>query len=240
MSLIERLNAASFGTWPAGREVQVGGLTLRLSEGGGKRVNSAYVTGPVSDEDITKAEAQFAAHGTAPLFQLGEGDGDLDAMLDARGYTEVERTNLMHGPIDVVAAPDHDRELASLAVWEPLAIQREFWEQGGIDASRIAVMDRVTGPKTALIGRSENSPGGTCFVAVHDGVAMLHALEVIPKARRGGVGRAMTIQAARWARDEGATDFALLVTERNTAARALYEGLGMVRLGGYHYRQKGN
>jgi ribosomal protein S18 acetylase RimI-like enzyme len=43
---------------------------------------------------------------------------------------------------------------------------------------------------------------------------------------------------AHWARNHGATTLALAVTQRNNAARGLYEGLGMEQAGVYHYRGK--
>ena len=52
------------------------------------------------------------------------------------------------------------------------------------------------------------------------------------------MGRGATIDAAQWGLTQGATRFALACTEANTAANALYAGLGMTPVAGYHYRQK--
>ncbi len=65
---------------------------------------------------------------------------------------------------------------------------------------------------------------------------MLHALEVRPDMRRHGSGAALLHAAANWARDQGAQVFSLVVTERNDAARKLYEKAGLQQVGGYHYR----
>ncbi len=118
----------------------------------------------------------------------------------------------------------------------PLECQAEIWAAGGVGPARLAVMARARGPKTWLLGRAADRPAAAAFVAAHGGVAMLHALEVSPAARRAGLGSAMTRAAARWAADNGAGVLALAVTEANAPARALYAGLGFRESGGYHYR----
>ncbi|HRO11657.1 GNAT family N-acetyltransferase, partial [Amaricoccus sp.] len=82
-------------------------------------------------------------------------------------------------------------------------------------------------------------PAGAAFVALAGPVAMMHALEVSPAARRRGLGARMTHAAADWARRQGAGTFALAVTRANTPARTLYAGLGMAEAGAYHYRIAG-
>ena len=225
-------------TWPAEELIPCGPFTLRRSSGGGKRVSAATANGPATEAEVTAAEERMQALGQTPLFSLRPGDEALDAMLEARGYRVVDRTNIYSCPVSLLSGEKVHHEQASLAVWEPLAIQLDFWQQGGIGPDRIAVMHRVQGPKTALIGRHENSPGGTCFVAIHDGIAMLHGLEIIKSARRAGMGRAMTIQSAQWAEKQGATTFSLLCVEQNAAANGLYAKLGMEIVGHYHYRIK--
>lgn len=225
-------------TWPAEEQRTLGPITLRRSTGGGKRVSAATVTGPVAEGEVEGAEAQMREMGQAPLFSLRPGDEALDDMLAARGYSVVDRTNVFACPVDHLAGEETDIEQASLAVWEPLAIQLDFWREGGVGPDRIAVMERAACPKTALIGRHDNSPGGTCYVGLHDGIAMMHALEIIPPSRRAGMGRAMTVHAAQWGARNGADTFALLCVEQNLPATALYQKLGMEIVGQYHYRIK--
>ncbi|WP_136636400.1 GNAT family N-acetyltransferase [Pseudooceanicola onchidii] len=225
-------------TWPAEEKIACGPITLRRSSGGGKRVSAATVDDAITTQDIEAAEARMRDMGQTPLFSLRPGDTALDDLLAARGYAVVDRTNIYSCPIGLLSAMETDVEQASLAVWEPLAIQLDFWARGGIGPDRIAVMERADCAKTAMIGRHDNSPGGTCYVGIHGGVAMMHALEIITEARRVGMGRAMTVQAAQWAKDEGATDFTCLCVEQNAAANALYSKLGMEIVGQYHYRIK--
>lgn len=92
-------------------------------------------------------------------------------------------------------------------------------------------MQRVAGPKTAILARTQDRPVGAAFVACHGDIAMLHALEVLPAARRQGSAHNMLRAAAVWAQDQGATTMSLVVTQANAPARALYERLGMVAVG---------
>ncbi|MEC7793334.1 MAG: GNAT family N-acetyltransferase [Pseudomonadota bacterium] len=225
-------------TWPAAQKTDCGPFVLRSSPGGGKRVTAATAKGPVTSDDMMVAERRMRDMGQKPLFSLRPGDEDLDAILAARGYAVVDETRILTIPVAELIGEDTDVEQASLAVWEPLAIQLEFWAAGGIGPDRIAVMERAACPKTALIGRHDNSPGGTCYVGVSEGIGMMHALEIIPAARRSGMGRAMSIHAAQWAARQGATDFAVLCVASNIPANRLYEKLGMRQVGQYHYRIK--
>ena len=115
----------------------------------------------------------------------------------------------------------------------------DIWQAGGIGPERIKVMERVKGPKTGILGRLNDSPAGAAFVAIHEGIAMLHALEVLPHQRRQSMGVYAMRQAAFWARDKGASHIAVVCTQDNAGANALYSSLGMSRVGQYHYRKEG-
>lgn len=225
-------------TWPAAEKIACGPLTLRRSPGGGKRVSAATANGPVTPEDLDLAEVRMTGMGQTPLFSLRPWDTALDEMLAARGYAVADLTNILTCPVDLLASMEIDPEQEGLAGWEPLAIQLDYWRDGGIGRDRIAVMERATCRKTTLVGRHDNSPGGTCYIGLNDGIAMMHALEIVASARRKGMGRAMTVQAAQWAARQGARDFACLCVDSNLAANALYLKLGMQVVGQYHYRIK--
>ena len=96
-------------------------------------------------------------------------------------------------------------------------------------------MQRVAGPKAALLGRIEDRAAGAGFVAIHSGVAMVHGIEILPDWRRKGLAGWMMRRAAVWARENGARRLALAVTRANAPAIALYRGLGFRDAGGYAY-----
>lgn len=221
-------------TWPPAASRDLGPFRLRDGAGGGKRVSAASLVGAWGQELPVLAAAEAAME--EPLFTLYEGERALDQALAARGYQVID-------PVVIYAARPDDlmRELPPLAAfahWPPLEVARDIWAAGGIGAGRIAVMQRVQGPKTCLLGRHKDRPVAAGFVAIHDGRAMLHALEVSEAARRQGVGASLLAAAAGWAAEQGAESLSLAVTEQNIAARALYDRASMVIVGKYHYRAR--
>ena len=218
-------------TWPAARVWRAGPVALRDGQGGGSRVSAATVEGDWDEGDIAAAEAQMAR----PLFMVRGGEDRLDAVLAARGYAVMDPVVGYAAPVAALAV-ERPPPVTTFEVWPPLAAQVEIWAEGGIGPARLAVMDRVAGAKVSILGRLDDSPAGCGFVAIHQGVAMVHALEVRPRFRRRGLGRQMVTAAAFWARGRGAEWVALVVTEANAGARALYDGMGMRGAGRYHYR----
>ena len=219
-------------TWPPASRRNLGPFTLRDGAGGGKRVSAASLEGPFIDSDLDAVEAAMPE----PLMLVRAGETDLDAALESRGWRIVD-------PVVAYAAPVAHLTgdlpgLTAFPHWPPLEIARSIWAEGGIGPARIAVMDRVTGPKTALLGRIDDRPAGVAFVACHGTEAMVHALDVRQGQRRQGLGRNLLQAAANWAAEQGANRLSLVVTRQNAAARALYARLGMEVVGEYHYRMK--
>ncbi|MCG6884311.1 MAG: GNAT family N-acetyltransferase [Silicimonas sp.] len=229
--LLEVLDA----TWPAARFLAVGPWCLRQGEGGGQRVSSATATEAVTPDDIASAENGMKELGQRPLFMVRNGDEMLDAELERRGYEIVDPVVLYLASVDSLAGALTLTDATKS--WPPLAIQRELWAHGGIGPARIAVMERASEPRTSFLGRSGDTPCGTGFVSGHDGIAMVHALEVHPGVRRKGVGAKMMRAAANWAKTIGLDWISLAVTRANVPGNALYCSLGMHEATGYHYRR---
>lgn len=211
-------------TWPPAATRVDAGWTLRDGAGGGKRV-SAATAGP-------GARAEDAPD----LVQIRPGDEALDEALAAGGWQLVDETCLYLSPVEPLSGP-----LAhGTAYWsrQRMAIMEDIWAAGGIGPERLAVMDRAAEPKASLLCRAGDRAAGTGFVAIAEGVAMVHALEVAAGHRRQGVARLLMRCAANWAARNEAAWLALAVTAANAAARALYEGLGMEEVARYHYRTR--
>lgn len=230
------LAAVMEATWPPARSFRHGPWQLRDGQGGGQRVSAASAAAEWDAADLPEAEAGMAALGQKPLFVIHAGDDALDAALAARGYRINDPVVAYAAPVAQLAGPVSG--MAAFCHWPPLAITCDVWAEGGIGPARVAVMQRVQGPKTAILARTQDRPVGAAFVACHGDIAMLHALEVLPASRRQGSAHNMLRAAAAWAQDQGATTMSLVVTQANAPARALYERLGMVAVGGYHYRVK--
>lgn len=223
-------------TWPPLHCFKEGVWTLRDGAGGGKRAAAATATGLVTQDDLAIMETAMARLGQAPLVMVRAGQDVLDQFLDSAGYTVVDPVVLYAAPVDILTAPLPP--VSAFAHWPRLAITTDMWAKGGIGPARLDVMARVKGHKSAVLARTEDTPAGVAFVAIHKKIAMIHAIEVSPNLRRKGTARNIMRAAANWAQDLGADQFSLAVTERNTGARALYTSLGLEVVGHYHYRLK--
>lgn len=229
----ETLTALIDGTWPAKSTRVVDGWTIREGAGAGSRVSAASrfsQNAPIED-----AEAAMRALGQSRLFMVREGENELDGELADRGYVIKDPVTFYSAPIDTLAT-ERPPAATSFEVWPPLATQSEIWDAGGIDDARLDVMARALGPKTTVLGRVHDTPAGTAFTAIQDGTAMMHAIETSHAFRRQGLGRNMIRAMAFWAKARNAHTVALLVTTANVGANALYSSLGMIPVGGYHYR----
>ena len=233
MTYLERLYQVIDHTWPAARLWTEGGWTLRDGQGGGKRVSAATIAAP--EADIAQAETSMRAMGQRPLFMIRSGDDPLDTELAARGYAIVDPVNLYVAPVAQLTDVPIPR-VTAFDIWEPLAIMLEIWAKGGIGPERIQVMHRAK-TKTAILTRWNEMPGGVAFAAIHNGVCMVHAVEVLQHQRQQGVAKWLMRRAAVWAQTQGAGHIAVLCTKANVGANCLYQSLGFAHVGDYHYRQ---
>jgi GNAT superfamily N-acetyltransferase len=227
--------AAIDGTWPAAGFHNVGPWMLREGGGGGKRVSAVTAVGQATPDDIGPAEDAMRAMGQQPLFMIRDSDVAMDAALDALGYAIVDPVNGYLTPVSTLTDKPIPR-VTAFAIWEPLAIMAEIWAKGGIGPERLRVMDRAR-TKTGILARWNEKPAGAGFVAIHHGIAMVHAVEVLPHQRRQGVAGWIMRAAAVWAQQNGAHTMAVLCTQANIPANRLYQQLGFRKLCGYHYRQ---
>ena len=231
----QKLYAVIDGTWPTFAKRAVGPWVIRIDGKGGSRVSAATVEADFTNFDITDAEEAMREVDQTPLFMIREGDEALDEMLTSRGYAIKDPVNLYAAPVEKIAT-ESPPPVTSFEVWPPLAAQVEIWAAGGIGQGRLDVMDRARAPKTTLLGRLNDRPAGTAFVAIAGDCAMIHALEIAKDQRRHGLARHLTRAAAVWAQSNGAEFLTLVTTQANQGANALYASLGMTLVGQYHYR----
>lgn len=225
-------------TWPAASYRIDGRWTLREGQGGGSRVSATTLISPcavVEDADIVSAEHAMRDMGQPSIFMIRAGESALDAQLAQCGY-------VVKDPVTIYACPPGllmDAPLPRVTVfgiWEPLSIMQEIWAAGGIGPERLAIMHRVKGARTGFLARHSDKPAGAAFAAIHDRVAMVHAVEILAHQRRAGMGRWIMRAASFWAAEQQADMLSVMCTDANTGANALYTSLGMQAVGQYHYR----
>ena len=117
-------------------------------------------------------------------------------------------------------------------------MQKNIWEQGEIERNRVAVMKRAEYAKTRLLMRWNNHTAGTAYIGIHNEIAMVHALEILPSQRLKGVGAIAMRNAAMWALAQNTPYISFICTKENKATNALYTSLRMLLVGGCYYRIK--
>ena len=233
---VHLLHEAMEATWPPARRFNHECWTIREGLGGGKRVSAATLRSNRNVENPDAAVSQMARLGQRPLFMVREEDGPLDNALAERGYRLIEPVNAYACTLQ--SLPKVETAVPAMALWEPLATQIDIWKNGNIGPERIEVMRRVRGLKTSFLGKCGNAPAATLFIAIHGDISIIHALQVRNEFRRNGMGRHLTLSAARWAECHGAKYLSVLCTTANAGANALYASLGMKIVDRYHYRIK--
>lgn len=103
-------------------------------------------------------------------------------------------------------------------------------------AAAPAVIDRVPQTRSFFLARTGDTPVATALGVIVDGLAIVECVATAPSKRRQGHGLRVMEALEAWARTQGARTIALQVTERNAAARRLYESLGYLEASRYHYR----
>lgn len=232
-------------TWPPERVVDVDGWRVGLSGGVTRRANSVLPVGEPADPQaaLDKVEALYGHAGQPSVFRVGSGRPGLVALLDARGYRTVALTDVLVRPVagtpappglavEVADAPDADW----LALWSgtkaPLGAST-----AGVDGGFVRGV--LTAARALyLTVRDDGGPIGVVRAALVDDWVGLSCLVVDPRARRRGLGRALTLHAVHAAAALGARRAFLQVEVENTAAATLYAGLGFRPAERYHYRQR--
>ncbi len=122
----------------------------------------------------------------------------------------------------------------TLEAYEPLGIVSDGYALELLDvahrAAAAVVLVAVDDDGSVLGGITYVPPGPNPMAEhVEDGVASIRMLAVSDRARRRGVGLALTEAVLGRARSDGAVGMVLHSTPPMTAAHRLYEGLGFVR-----------
>ena len=237
---------AESAVWPPLESHDVDGWQVGLSGGFTRRANS--VLAAREPRDVTAAvkevEQLYAHAGQPAVFRVcaQSEPEDLDDVLSRRGYREVAPTLVMvRRDLPDVAAPWDSAGLQCVVREHP----DEEWLTRWLDVRSSAPVDHATA--AALVGGARAvyltagdgfGPVGVIRAAFVDDWVALSCLAVDVRARRRGVGRALTGAALHEAVARGATRAFLQVEESNEGAIEMYAGLGFTPAERYHYRQR--
>jgi len=147
------------------------------------------------------------ALGQVPLFSVLPG-GETDTVLAEMGYIALDETWLYSCAITDLAQRDLP-PVTAFPIWPPLQLARDIWAEGGVGPDRVAVMERATCDRTAILGRINDRAGGVAYAGLHEGCVMVHALEILESQRRNGLAGSLMIAAAKRGAERGAQHMAL-------------------------------
>ncbi|UZN04503.1 GNAT family N-acetyltransferase [Cellulomonas sp. S1-8] len=233
-------------TWPSPRTAAVDGWRVGLSGGVTRRAGSTIALVDVPDvrSAVDRVEQLYRQDGAPAVFRAGdpENPAGLAVELDRRGYTAAAVTDVLVR--DLVAAPPAPgaAALAGAAVTvrvaqEPDDAWLDVW-LGGKGGAREPSHAIVAGAPATYVTATDARGVDVAVIRaapVDDWVA-LSCLQVVPGARRRGLGRALTEQALALAAADGAQRAFLQVEAGNAAALRLYGALAFRPAHRYAYR----
>ncbi len=237
---------AEAAVWPPLEARDVDGWRVGLSRGFTRRANSVLALREPRDvrAAVTQVETVYAAARQPTVFRVcaQTEPEDLDEILARRGYREVAPTLVMvRSDLDGGGAPFESAGLECTVREEPDADWLDRWL--GVKSS--APVDRavagalVNGARGLyLTARDGHGPVGVVRAALVDDWVALSCLAVDVRARRRGIGRALTRAALHEAAQRGARRAFLQVEESNDVAIQMYSSLGFTPAERYHYRQR--
>lgn len=234
---LERIAARA---WQPVEREHLGDWELRAAAGYTRRANSVLPSGGPGlplDEALTAVRRWYADRGLPAYMQLATGaEGThelLCAELEARGWWPEVHAELWTGAL----APLADRETPRV-VLSRTADENWLARYQRVGVSEVALKVLGSGPSVwfASVPGAEGGPPAAIGRCVVDGRwAGFAAVEVAPEQRRRGLAVAVMAALAQRALAEGASAAWLQVETDNTAARALYTGLGFSAHHAYHH-----
>jgi N-acetylglutamate synthase len=244
---VRALEAAAAHGWRALETAWFGGWLLRAAGGFTGRANSCLPLSspglPLS-QAVTQIARWYESRGLVPAFQIPRPlSAGLDEYLDSVGWpSATEDVLVLVASVDTVAAFSRADAPPVVVAKQPDAAWLAAYHYSGSSLPPAALEVLVNaetvgfgsvdqnGRRVAITrGAVSNAPDGRRWLG-------LTAVEVVPEARRRGLGSHVMAGVALWAREHGATDVYAQVVERNTVALAMYQRLGFAEHHRYHYR----
>jgi N-acetylglutamate synthase len=237
-----KIEEAGFSAWPCFEEEHFKGWRLRFADGFTKRANSANA-GPEARNlfapDIREIERQYQERSIPTVFRLSSlrPSTEVDALLDARAYRNIERSLVMGLTIGLTTPTKIT--VTSLASEQWLDTYYEV--SGKLAKHRQAHLRLLQAmpEKTFFAVILEAEIPVCCGIGVITG-AYLGLFEIVTRTSHRGHGLATNLcqSILAWGSEHGAKNAFLQVEEMNHGAIRIYEKLGFRNLYQYWYRVK--
>ena len=243
-TLVACIEEAALNAWPAIRQMEYDGWTLRMTGGPSKRVNSVNVHGAsrlALAEKIRYCETLYQREGLSLIFRLPESlsPPSLSAELEDDGYHAFDPTLVLGRAVGPDLGAPHEMDIRHL---EPLDwLEARAWMMG-VPLSALGYHAEILPlilPSKALLCLFADGLPAACGMGVTQGDLLGYfSIYTRPSLRRQGYGKAVMAALTVWGRDHGARFSYLQVEGDNQPAQEMYDRLGFERVYGYEYRKK--
>ena len=240
---IPALERIAADCWPAAHTESLDGWRLGFMEGVTRRANSvlplAWSNALELEPAIDAAEARYRAHGLPPVFKISDAavPAGLSDALDARGYGSEGESDVLALSAADLSSGSGAHAVQMLDTPDPDWCALSFTGRAPEEAAVLTAMaSRLSAPRAFARVNIDGQAVCAGFAALSEGWSVIAGVHTLEAARRQGAAKSLMAALARWSVTAGAPMLVLQVECSNTAAAALYRGLGFQRLYGYHYR----
>ncbi|MBQ8548147.1 MAG: GNAT family N-acetyltransferase [Lachnospiraceae bacterium] len=248
----------SFNMHPCLSEEAYDGWLLRFADGYTKRANSVSVVGksdlPITDK-ISYCEEMYAEHNLPIVFKITPIAAELDGILEERGYSAVDKTNVM--TVDLTekgktVAKHIERKVTGVPVTGEVSVTieekfTEAWQYYYFTFNKVPpssvpiakkIQAKITNPvlcATVYVDKKAVACGLGVMEQGHVGLLDI----VVKEEYRGcGLGKVLCQALLEKAKEKGSTTGYLQVVDSNEVAKRLYKSLGFEDVYSYWYQVK--
>ncbi|MBU8544472.1 MULTISPECIES: GNAT family N-acetyltransferase [Roseomonadaceae] len=210
-----------------------GPFVVRRFLGGTGRANAACGLDPGPDPElparIARIEAFYASAGQVCRFRSTALDPEgLAGLLQARGYTAHDESQVITGPLAGFARSDPDARILSGPEPDWMEVVATAEHQSEARRAEKARMAELLGvPAAWVLLMVDGQAAASAFVTAQGRCAGLFDLAVRPEFRRRGLGQRVMAAAGAWAAGQGADWAYAQVSCANAASLAMNAGLGL-------------
>lgn len=238
----------SFNTHPSLCEEVYDGWLLRFAEGYTKRANSVNVIGKSTlpiEEKVAYCEEKYAEQNLPVVFKIAPMAAELDTLLAERGYSDVDKTNVMTLDLTKEKLLSADgKKAVSVSVEEAFT---EAWQYYYFTFNKVSslsvptakkIQAKITNPVLCATVYLDKKAVACGLGVLEQGYVGLLDIVVKEEYRGCGFGKVLCQALLAAGKKQGATSAYLQVVDSNTVAKKLYESLGFEKQYSYWYRVK--
>jgi GNAT superfamily N-acetyltransferase len=236
-----RIEEACLKAWPALHEQEQSGWLLRFANGLTRRANSANpLEAEISDPAklISWCETFYYQRGLPTFFRIPSIiNPDMQAALDARGYTIEGKCIVMHGDIkNISQQADVNVEMLSKPSTDwtnAMSLLQEHNREKG--ETYVRIVKSISAPSAYASLHNEGKSAALAYGTIYNEILCLESVVTEAKMRRFGYARRIVCALTDWAKSAGAKGVCLQVLANNQPALNFYTSIGLKELYQYHY-----